>query len=241
MKKILISTASAAALLASITLVAAQGPDGGGPSGGATGGPGMDPGAGSTAGSSGGGAGESKASPPDQGASPGNRSEREPSTGARESKGAAGKSDDGSSASKEEPRGIKDKDRDAGTKRATKEQEPEKSGSTVGADSKGSGKSAAEGKSTGESGEAGPVQLSGEKRTQVQSAFAGHKSSAKVDLKISVAVGVGVPRHVHLVAIPEDIVVIVPQWRRYRYIIVDDVVCIVDPDTFVIVEVIQLA
>ena len=82
--------------------------------------------------------------------------------------------------------------------------------------------------------------MTGEKRTQVQKAFSSHRSDAKVDLDIDVSVGIAVPRHVHLVAIPEDILVIVPAWRRYRYIVVDDRICIIDPDTYKIVEVIVL-
>ena len=66
------------------------------------------------------------------------------------------------------------------------------------------------------------------------------RSARKVDLDIDVSVGIAVPRHVHLVAIPEDILVIVPAWRRYRYIVVDDRICIIDPDTYEIVEVIVL-
>jgi hypothetical protein len=104
------------------------------------------------------------------------------------------------------------------------------------------GKSAAEGKSTGEEGAAaGGASLTGEKRTQVQKAFSGHRSGAKVDVDIDVSVGVAVPRHVHLVAIPDDIIVIVPQWKRYKYIVVKDVICIVDPDTYEIVDVLVLA
>ena len=125
--------------------------------------------------------------------------------------------------------GADDKDADAGTKRA----EETKAGGT-----------SAEGKSTGEAGKdatgGSAGSLTGEKRTQVQKAFGSHRSDAKVDIDINVSVGVVVPRHVHLVAIPEDIVVIVPGWRRYRYIVVGDTICIVDPDTYKIVEVIVL-
>ena len=106
---------------------------------------------------------------------------------------------------------------------------------------------AAEGKSTGEQGsdarssDTASGSLTGEKRTQVQKAFSSHRSGAKVDVDIQVSVGVAVPRHVHLVALPEDIVVIVPQWRRYKYIVVEDTICIVDPVTYEIVDVLVLA
>ena len=104
------------------------------------------------------------------------------------------------------------------------------------------GKSSAEGRSTGEEGAAGSsASLTGEKRTQVQKAFSSHRSDAKADIDIDVSIGVAIPRHVHLVAIPDDIVVIAPHWRRYKYIVVKDVICIVDPDTYEIVDVLVLA
>ena len=103
------------------------------------------------------------------------------------------------------------------------------------------GKSSAEGRSTGEEGAASSSNLTGEKRTQVQKAFSSHRSDAKADIDIDVSVGVAIPRRVHLVAIPEDIVVIVPAWRRYKYIVVKDTICIVDPDTYEIVDVLVLA
>jgi hypothetical protein len=102
-------------------------------------------------------------------------------------------------------------------------------------------KSSAEGKSTGEEGAGSSSSLTGEKRTQVQKAFSSHRSDAKADIDIDVSVGVAIPRHVHLVAIPDDIVVIVPAWRRYKYIVVKDTICIIDPDTYEIVDVLVLA
>ena len=133
--------------------------------------------------------------------------------------------------------GKSDADR-AATKDDTKQGDTEKQR----AQDSTTGKSSAEGRSTGEEGAAGSsASLTGEKRTQVQKAFSGHRSDAKVDIDIDISVGVAVPRHVHLVAIPEDIVVIVPQWRRYKYIVVNDTICIVDPDTYEIVDVLILA
>jgi hypothetical protein len=102
------------------------------------------------------------------------------------------------------------------------------------------------GASTGEQGKANTsteagtktsVSLSQEQRSKVQSAFKGH-ASAKVDIRIDARAGVAVPRDVVLVAIPEDVVVIVPEWRRYKFIVIGDHICIVDPDTYVIVDVI---
>jgi hypothetical protein len=144
---------------------------------------------------------------------------------------AEGKDGDKPATRAEGREGTDDKDGDASTKRAD--------------DTKAGSGTSAEGKSTGEAGQdatAGAAgSLTGEKRTQVQKAFSSHRSDAKVDIDIDVSVGVAVPRHVHLVAIPEDIVVIVPEWRRYRYIVVEDTICIVDPGTYEIVDVIVIA
>lgn len=83
--------------------------------------------------------------------------------------------------------------------------------------------------------------MSQEQRTKVQGSFAKHKGRSANVNNITINVGVAVPRTVELYAVPEDIVVIVPAYRRYRYFIVGDKVCIVDPDTYEIVEIIVIA
>ena len=89
-------------------------------------------------------------------------------------------------------------------------------------------------------GKSGSVSLSQEQRTKVQGSFAKHKGRS-ANVNITVNVGVAVPRTVELYAVPEDIIVIVPAYRRYRYFVVGDKVCIVDPDTYEIVEIIVIA
>ena len=102
---------------------------------------------------------------------------------------------------------------------------------------------ASEGATGNDSKPSGSVaQLSGEKRTKVQSAFRSHRSEAVVkDINVDVNVGVAVPRSVSLYAVPEEVVIIVPEYRRYRYFIFDDKVVIVDPGTYEIVDVLILA
>jgi hypothetical protein len=48
-----------------------------------------------------------------------------------------------------------------------------------------------------------------------------------------------VPRSVHVVVVPEDVVEIVPQYEGYDYIVVGEQVLIVDPNTMEIVAVID--
>jgi hypothetical protein len=131
---------------------------------------------------------------------------------------------------------------DKSDRAATKDDEKQGDTANQRAQDSTTGKSSAEGKSTGEEGAAGSsASLTGEKRTQVQKAFSSHRSDAKADIDINVSIGVAIPRHVHLVVIPDDIVVIVPEWRRYKYIVVKDTICIVDPDTYEIVDILVLA
>lgn len=59
------------------------------------------------------------------------------------------------------------------------------------------------------------------------------------DINIRISVGVILPRTVEFYEWPEDIVVLVPTYRYYRYIVIGDEICVVDPDTRVIVDVID--
>ena len=55
--------------------------------------------------------------------------------------------------------------------------------------------------------------------------------------KVPSSIGVRVPRTVHLMALPEEVVVIVPQYRGFYYFIVGDEIVIVDRATLEIVAV----
>ena len=74
----------------------------------------------------------------------------------------------------------------------------------------------------------------------MQSSFAKHKRQS-VNVNFTVNVGVAVPRTVQLYAIPDDIFIVVPAYRRYRYFVVDNRICIVDPNSYEIVEIIIIA
>jgi Protein of unknown function (DUF1236) len=52
-------------------------------------------------------------------------------------------------------------------------------------------------------------------------------------------VGRRIPRHVRLVAIPAAVFAFFPYYRDYSYFVVEDEICIVDPRTYVIVDVID--
>jgi hypothetical protein len=52
-------------------------------------------------------------------------------------------------------------------------------------------------------------------------------------------VGHRVPRHVHLFPVSREIISFFPYYRDYSYVVVDDEICIVDPRTYEIVDVID--
>jgi hypothetical protein len=160
--------------------------------------------------------GEKKEAPADKKA----QQDKAPKDAAKDTAKDGKKEPDKERASKDAPKdGKKEADKDKGSKDASKE--------TAGKD-----KATKEGK--------GGATLSQEQRTKVQGSFAKHRRKS-ANVNITVNVGVAVPRSVQLYAIPADIVVIVPAYRRYRYFIVGDRVCIVDPDTYEIVEIIVIA
>jgi uncharacterized protein DUF1236 len=85
-----------------------------------------------------------------------------------------------------------------------------------------------------------PAQLSADQRTRIhQSLFRGRAEVRRLDkVDFAVRVGVTVPRTVVFYDLPADIVEIVPAYRAYKYFLVGDEIVIVDPATYEIVDVI---
>src|SRR5215813_1955544 len=81
------------------------------------------------------------------------------------------------------------------------------------------------------------VQLSTEQRTQIRSKVISHREARVDHVDFSVSVGTRVPRSVHVVVLPPDVVRIVPQFRGFKYFIVREEIVIIDPDTLEIVAV----
>jgi len=84
------------------------------------------------------------------------------------------------------------------------------------------------------------VQLSEQQRTNVHADLMKETNVNRAgSVNFSINVGTRVPRTVRLVALPATIISLVPQYRDYQYFVVDDEVCIVDPQTLEIVDVIS--
>ena len=91
-------------------------------------------------------------------------------------------------------------------------------------------------------GSANRGQLTEEKRTNVGQTLAKDSSlNRATNVNISINIGTRLPQSVRLVAVPASIITIVPEYRSYRYVVVNDQICIVEPNSFEIVEVIPLS
>jgi hypothetical protein len=81
------------------------------------------------------------------------------------------------------------------------------------------------------------VSLSAEQRTKIHGIIGKQKATHTTNVKFTISVGAKVPRTVRLYPLPIEVVEIVPAYRGYLYIVVEDEILIIDPVTFEIVAV----
>jgi hypothetical protein len=85
-----------------------------------------------------------------------------------------------------------------------------------------------------------PVQLSEAQRTKIEGIIGkGDTARVTTNVNFNIKVGATIPRSVHVAALPEDVVEIVPQYEGFDYVVVSDEILIVDPDSLAIVAVIE--
>jgi Protein of unknown function (DUF1236) len=83
------------------------------------------------------------------------------------------------------------------------------------------------------------VQLSEQQRTNVhQTLLKESNLNRATNVNISISVGTRIPRSVRLAVLPATIISVVPAYRSYQYVVVNDQICIVDPNSYEIVEII---
>lgn len=92
----------------------------------------------------------------------------------------------------------------------------------------------------GGGGQAGIVTVTPEQRTKAVTIFSRNREQPELKIDFQVNVGTPVPRRVRLYAVPTEIIEFVPEYRRYRYFVVDERVVIVDPNSYEIIEVIVI-
>jgi hypothetical protein len=80
--------------------------------------------------------------------------------------------------------------------------------------------------------------LSSEQRGRLRSSF-DVRQARVTNAKFTARIGTHIPRRVRLFAVPAAVLAIVPAYAYYRYVVLDDHICIVDPDTYEVVDVID--
>jgi len=91
----------------------------------------------------------------------------------------------------------------------------------------------------GASGTHAAVNLTTEQRTKVREVVIHRSDAPRVNnVNFSINVGTVVPRTVHVVPLPAEVVEITPEWRGYDYFLVGDQIVIVEPGSLRIVAVI---
>jgi len=95
------------------------------------------------------------------------------------------------------------------------------------------------GRSTTGAASSKEVKLTTEQRTKIRKVVVDeHKIPRLSKVDFNIRVGVKVPRTVHFVAVPEEIIAIYPAWRAYRVIFVNNELVLIDPATYEIVDVV---
>jgi hypothetical protein len=82
------------------------------------------------------------------------------------------------------------------------------------------------------------MQLSADKKERLRRAFNMDRARVR-NVNFDHHVGRRIPRHIHLFRIPFAVFAFFPYYRDYSYFVVEDDICIVDPRTYVVVDVID--
>lgn len=136
-------------------------------------------------------------------------------------------------------KGSADMKAPANDKAAQDKAAQDKAGS--GAKSTQSGDSTTQRSTTGQGAAAGAAKLSVEQRTKITSVIKQQKvqSVSPSQLNVSISVGTRVPRTVRYYPLPQEVIVIYPEWRGYSYILVGSQIVIIEPSTYEIVAILD--
>lgn len=91
----------------------------------------------------------------------------------------------------------------------------------------------------GGSGAAERVQLSEQQRTSVRETIMRERPQKVTNVNFSLSIGTRVPRSTRLHVLPATVISVVPEYRSYRYILVEDEIVIVDPDSYAIIAIVD--
>jgi hypothetical protein len=89
-------------------------------------------------------------------------------------------------------------------------------------------------------GQAGAgAKLSGEQRTKITTVIRDQHIAPVKNVNFSISVGTRVPRDVSFHPLPTEIVTVYPDWRGYEFILVNDQILVINPDSLEIVAVLD--
>jgi hypothetical protein len=133
--------------------------------------------------------------------------------------------------------------KDKSTKGTAQTPSKDQSGKGTASDTSKGGQTAPKSTDAGKSTSGGArVQLSEQQRGNIGATFTKETRLNRVtNVNFSINVGTRVPRSVRLVVLPASVIAIVPEYRSYHYFVVNEQICIVEPTTYEIVEVIQVS
>jgi hypothetical protein len=89
-------------------------------------------------------------------------------------------------------------------------------------------------------GAIGGTSVTSEQRTQLREKITSVNLRRATNVGFTISVGARIPRTVTYYDLPPDIVMIVPAYRRYKYIVVGNQLLIIDPRRHVIVDVLDV-
>jgi hypothetical protein len=89
-------------------------------------------------------------------------------------------------------------------------------------------------------GQAGAgAKLSNDQRTKISTVIKDQHVQSITNVNFSVSVGTRIPHDVAFRPLPAEVVTIYPEWRGYNFVLVEDRIVVIDPDTYEIVAVID--
>jgi hypothetical protein len=102
-------------------------------------------------------------------------------------------------------------------------------------------KGATDSRSQTTTGQAGAgAKLSTEQRTKITTVIRSQHVEPLRNVNFSISVGTRVPRDIRFHPLPQEVVVVYPEWRGYEYLLVNDQILVIDPRTFEIVAVLEV-
>jgi len=116
-------------------------------------------------------------------------------------------------------------------------------GMKTGADTKAGADTKSNAAADSKAGANGSANMTAEQKTKIRTTVLQSSSAPKVSrsqINFNISVGTVVPRSVHFVTVPATLVEIYPSWRGYSYFIVDDEIIIVEPRTLKIIAVLAV-